>query len=154
MSAARASSTRRDTVHRYCIARHDYRQMTPSPEPRPMPEGTVTFLFSDLEGSTGLLERYGGAAAGTALERHHRLYEELVDRNQGVIFETVGDAVYAAFSTPANSASRPVCEPGAMMVMPVPITIEQADPGGVSCTNRRSSVTWKSWSALKPTWST
>lgn len=46
-----------------------------------MPEGTVTFLFSDLEGSTGMLERYGGAAAGTALERHHRLYEELVDRN-------------------------------------------------------------------------
>ncbi len=41
-----------------------------------------------------------------------------------------------------------------MVVMPVPRTIEQAEPGGVSCTNRRSSLTWKSWSALKPTWST
>ena len=41
--------------------------MAPSPEPRPMPEGTVTFLFSDLEGSTRLLETYG-AATGVALE--------------------------------------------------------------------------------------
>ena len=78
--------------------------MAPSPEPRPMPEGTVTFLFSDLEGSTGLLERYG-AAASTALERHYRLFEELVDRNRGMVFETVGDAVYAAFSSPVDSVA-------------------------------------------------
>ena len=63
---------------------------------RTLPSGTVTFLFSDVEGSTKLLEQYG-KAAGTALARHHELFEEIVDRHSGVIFETVGDAVYAAF---------------------------------------------------------
>ena len=37
---------------------------------------------------------------------------------------------------------------------PDPITTEQADPGGVSCTNRSSRLTRWSWSALNPTWST
>ena len=36
----------------------------------------------------------------------------------------------------------------------VPIVIEQAEPGGVSCTKRRPSCTWWSWSAAKPTRST
>ena len=42
---------------------------------------------------------------------------------------------------------------GADSVRPVPIEIEHAEPGGVSCTNRRSSVTSWSWSRVKPTWS-
>jgi len=41
-------------------------------------------------------------------------------------------------------------EPGAMSVSPEPIEFEQAEPGGVSFTKRSSSVTWWSWSALKP----
>ena len=69
-----------------------------------MPEGTVTFLFSDLEGSTRLLESYG-AAAGVALERHYRLFDEVVDQHRGVIFETVGDAVYAAFASPVDGVA-------------------------------------------------
>ena len=36
-------------------------------------------------------------------------------------------------------------------MIPVPMAIEHADPGGVSCTKRISSLTWWSWSALKPT---
>src|SRR5690242_13396795 len=78
--------------------------MAPLPEQRLLPEGTVTFLFSDLEGSTGLLERYGAATA-IALDRHHAIYQELVDRHRGVIFETVGDAVYAAFAAPADAVA-------------------------------------------------
>jgi hypothetical protein len=38
----------------------------------------------------------------------------------------------------------PFWEPGAISVMPVPMTMEQADPGGVSCTNRSASFTWRS----------
>ncbi len=45
---------------------------------------------------------------------------------------------------------RPCTEPGGMSVMPVPIAIEAGEPGGVSCTKRSSSLTWWSWSALKP----
>ncbi len=63
-----------------------------------LPSGTVTFLFSDVEGSTQLLERHG-AAMSVALAGHHALFEEIVERHGGAIFETVGDAVYAAFSS-------------------------------------------------------
>ena len=63
-----------------------------------LPSGTVTFLFSDVEGSTQLLERHG-AAMGGALARHHEVFEQVVERHGGAIFETVGDAVYAAFSS-------------------------------------------------------
>ena len=44
-----------------------------------LPTGVVTFLFSDLEGSTRLLEAHG-AAAGQALERHHELFQDLSRR--------------------------------------------------------------------------
>ncbi|MDP9225989.1 MAG: adenylate/guanylate cyclase domain-containing protein, partial [Actinomycetota bacterium] len=64
---------------------------------RPLPSGTVTFLFSDIEGSTQLLERHG-QEMGEALTRHHDLFEQVVERHHGAIFETVGDAVYAAFA--------------------------------------------------------
>ena len=67
-----------------------------------MPEGTVTFLFSDVEGSTALLEGHGEAST-RALRRHIEIFEELVDTNRGVIFETVGDAVYAAFANPPDA---------------------------------------------------
>ena len=44
--------------------------------------------------------------------------------------------------------------PGSISTIPSPITTEQAEPGGVSWTNRISSETRWSWSATKPTWST
>jgi len=60
------------------------------------PDGVVTFLFSDVQQSTLLLERHGGLM-GSALARHHEIFEQAVASQSGVIFETVGDAVYAAF---------------------------------------------------------
>jgi predicted ATPase/class 3 adenylate cyclase len=74
---------------------------------RSLPEGTVTFLFSDVEGSTALLEEHG-AAMGAALASHHELFEAVVGRHDGVIFETVGDAVYAAFARPADAVSAAI----------------------------------------------
>jgi predicted ATPase/class 3 adenylate cyclase len=67
-----------------------------------LPSGTVTFLFSDVEGSTQLLERHG-AAMGAALTHHHASFEDVVGRHGGAIFETVGDAVYAAFARPGDA---------------------------------------------------
>ena len=69
-----------------------------------LPSGTVTFLFSDVEGSTHLLGQHG-AAMGLALARHHELFEQIVDRHGGAIFETVGDAVYAAFGNAGEAAA-------------------------------------------------
>jgi hypothetical protein len=49
-----------------------------------------------------------------------------------------------------TTSCMPCTEPGGVSTIPVPIAIEQADPGGVSCTKRSSSLTLWSWSALKP----
>jgi DNA-binding NarL/FixJ family response regulator/class 3 adenylate cyclase len=57
----------------------------------------VTFLFSDVEASTRLLERFG-ARAGGALARHHALISETVAAHGGTVFERIGDAAYAAFA--------------------------------------------------------
>jgi class 3 adenylate cyclase len=62
------------------------------------PSGTVTFLFTDLEGSTQRWQQYP-AAMGPALARHDRLLREAISAHGGVVFKTVGDAVCAAFAT-------------------------------------------------------
>ena len=69
-----------------------------------LPTGVVTFLFSDVEGSTRILEGYG-AATGLALERHFQIYERVVEEHHGVVFKTVGDAVYAAFAKPTDAVA-------------------------------------------------
>jgi predicted ATPase/class 3 adenylate cyclase len=63
-----------------------------------LPSGTVTFLFTDIEGSTALWERDGTAMAA-AVERHLALLRTTIEQHHGVHFKTVGDAVQAAFST-------------------------------------------------------
>jgi predicted ATPase/class 3 adenylate cyclase len=62
-----------------------------------LPAGTVTFLFTDIEGSTRLLEEHPNAM-GNAMSRHHDLLRAAVEANRGVVFETLGDGVYASFS--------------------------------------------------------
>src|SRR5215213_8176843 len=68
-----------------------------------LPAGTVTFLFTDLEGSTGLLEAQT-VAYRCALTRHHVLLRHAIDARGGVIFETVGEGTYAAFANPTQAA--------------------------------------------------
>ena len=61
-----------------------------------LPSGTVTFLFTDIEGSTQLWER-DRAAMAAAVERHLVLLDATIAAHGGVHFKTVGDAVQAAF---------------------------------------------------------
>lgn len=61
-----------------------------------LPTGIVTFLFTDVEGSTQMLERVP-AAYGESLKRHDAILRSAVAAHRGVVFETVGDAIYAAF---------------------------------------------------------
>jgi predicted ATPase/class 3 adenylate cyclase len=61
-----------------------------------LPSGTVTFLFTDIEGSTRLLEQ-DPTALKSALRRHNELVGAAIAAHQGFVFETVGDAFYAAF---------------------------------------------------------
>ena len=72
-----------------------------------LPHGTVTFLFTDIEGSIRRWER-SPAAMRLAVERHFALLQQAVAAHGGVVFRTVGDAIQAAFPTaPAGLAAAP-----------------------------------------------
>jgi class 3 adenylate cyclase len=62
-----------------------------------LPTGTVTFLFSDVEGSTALLERLGDAHAGE-LGEHRAIVRDAVASNGGEIVDQRGEEVFAAFA--------------------------------------------------------
>ncbi len=62
------------------------------------PTGTVTFLFTDIEGSTRLWDHYP-REMGPALARHDTLMREAIARFGGTVFKTIGDAFCAAFGT-------------------------------------------------------
>src|SRR5215204_4502184 len=63
---------------------------------RDFPSGTVTFLFTDVEGSTRRWEQ-NSVATRAVIERHFVLLDDAIRAHNGVRFKTVGDAVYAAF---------------------------------------------------------
>jgi predicted ATPase/class 3 adenylate cyclase len=62
------------------------------------PTGTVTFLFTDIEGSTKLWERHPEAMS-EALARHDAILHRVTEEHEGYVFKTVGDAFCAAFPT-------------------------------------------------------
>ncbi len=61
-----------------------------------LPSGTVTFLFSDIEGSTRLIEQHPESAKG-AIARHQALVQAAIDRHRGHVFQIVGDAFCSVF---------------------------------------------------------
>jgi predicted ATPase len=67
-----------------------------------LPSGTVTFLFTDIEGSTRLVEALGSEYV-ELLAEHHRLIRGAVERLGGVEFGTQGDAIFFAFSDPDDA---------------------------------------------------
>ena len=66
-----------------------------------LPTGTVTFLFTDIEGSTRLLRELGAEAYSSALAEHRRVVREICAEQKGVEVDTQGDAFFIAFPTAA-----------------------------------------------------
>jgi predicted ATPase len=64
---------------------------------RELPSGTVTFVFTDVEGSTKLLHEVGAEAYAQALAEHRRLLREAFSAHDGVEVDTQGDAFFYAF---------------------------------------------------------
>jgi predicted ATPase len=62
-----------------------------------LPTGTVTLLFTDIEGSTRLLDELGVEAYDRALAEHRRVLREAFSRRGGVEVDTQGDAFFYAF---------------------------------------------------------
>jgi WD40 repeat protein/class 3 adenylate cyclase len=67
-----------------------------------LPSGTVTFLFTDIEGSTRLLHELGDGYAAV-LAQHRRLLREAFVRNEGVEVDTQGDSFFIAFADPRRA---------------------------------------------------
>jgi class 3 adenylate cyclase len=61
---------------------------------------SLTFLFTDLKGSTALYERVGDLVAYDLVRQHFHVLHEIVASEAGAIVKTIGDAVMATFGTP------------------------------------------------------
>ena len=70
---------------------------------REQPAGTVTLLFTDIEGSTRLLERLGPERYAEALELHRQLLRAAFAEHEGYEVDTEGDAFFVAFSRAADA---------------------------------------------------
>lgn len=68
-----------------------------------LPTGIVTFLFTDMEGSTTLAQQYP-AAMPALLARHHAILREAIETHHGHVFQIIGDAFCAAFYTTRRRA--------------------------------------------------
>src|SRR5262245_41906359 len=69
-----------------------------------LPSGTVTLLFSDIEGSTTLLHELGDAYA-EALAEHRGVLRAAFANNRGVEVDTQGDAFFAAFPRASDAVA-------------------------------------------------
>ena len=72
-----------------------------------LPSGTVTFVFSDVEGSTGLLKRLGERYA-VVIAEHRRLVRELFGARDGVEIDTQGDSFFYAFARARDAVAAAV----------------------------------------------
>jgi len=83
------------------------------------PTGTVTFLFTDIEGSTKLWESHPDAMRAS-LARHDALMRQAIGASNGYVFKTIGDAFCAAFSTAAEALEAVLAAQLALTAEPWP----------------------------------
>lgn len=72
-----------------------------------LPTGTVTFVFTDIEGSTRLVKELGDRFPAV-LDDHHRLLREIFARHGGTEVSTEGDAFFVAFTSSAEASAAAV----------------------------------------------
>ena len=86
-----------------------------------LPRGTVTFLFTDIEGSTRLLRRLGPELYAEALAAHRQTLRDAFAAEGGVEIDTQGDAFFVAFPTASGAAIA--ARSGQLALTPGPITV-------------------------------
>src|SRR5262249_4862210 len=72
-----------------------------------LPSGTVTFLFTDIEASTQLWSQ-NLHTMGPAIARHEAILRQVITASGGVVFKTVGDALYTAFASALDAVQAAV----------------------------------------------
>ena len=98
------------------------------------PTGTVTFLFTDIEGSTRLWDEDSDAMRD-ALSRHDAILREAIGAHGGLVFATGGDGFTVAFAAPATRSPRPSSAQVALTAQELPVC------GSASTPARRRSAT-------------
>ena len=93
---------------------------------RELPTGTVTFLFTDIEGSTRLLAELGDGYA-EALAEHRRVLRTAFTAHGGVEVDTQGDAFFVAFAAAADAVAA-AAEAQAALSIPVRMGIHTGEP--------------------------
>src|SRR4051794_2107812 len=86
---------------------------------RLLPRGVITFLFTDIEGSTRLLQRLGDRYAAV-LGRHHELIRGCLNAHDGHEVDTEGDAFFVAFASPQAAVAAAVDAQRALQAEPWP----------------------------------
>ena len=88
-----------------------------------LPTGTVTFLFTDVEGSTSLLRKLGAEAYADALAEHRRVVREACAARGGVEVDAQGDAFFVAFPSAPGAASAALAITQALASGPISLRI-------------------------------
>jgi class 3 adenylate cyclase len=70
---------------------------------RDLPSGTVTFVFTDIAGSTGLLDELGDERYAKELAEHREALRAVFVRHEGAEMGTAGDAIFVAFATASQA---------------------------------------------------
>ncbi len=91
----------------------------PTSQATPLPVGTVTFLFTDVEGSTTLWEHHR-ESMGVALARHDSLLRQSIRRHGGHVIKTTGDGFHAVFAGAPNALEAALAAQQALHAEPWP----------------------------------
>ena len=79
-----------------------------------LPTGTVTFLFSDIEGSTRLLKQLGRERYGEVLRQHNEVLRSAFRTHEGIEIDRQGDAFFFVFRSAGTAIAAAVAAQRAM----------------------------------------
>jgi predicted ATPase len=88
-----------------------------------LPQGTVTFLFSDIQGSTHLLSELGDTRYSEVLQEHREVLGQVWAKHCGVVVDTAGDAFFVAFARAHDACVAALAAQVAMESTPLAIRI-------------------------------
>src|SRR4029450_10715031 len=88
-----------------------------------LPTGTVTFLFTDVEGSTKLLHSLGAEAYADALAEHRRVVRQACSSQGGVEVDTQGDAFFFAFPSAPGALTAAAAFTDALSSGPISVRV-------------------------------